>query len=132
MRSASLGGVGALEFEDLDAERCRSSTKLVDGELRLALVGDVETPIREKLHRLLFELDRETRRLGVKTVLVDFRALEFMNSSCFKAFVTWIDHAKHHEEYRIRFVSSETQTWHRRSLSALRAFAPDLVTIEVR
>src|SRR5262249_20624742 len=74
----------------------------------------------------------EAQRLKIQQVYVDFRSLGFITSTCFKAFVTWIDHLKDHTRYQVRFASQDGQAWHRRSLSALRALAPDLVTVEVR
>jgi len=77
--------------------------------------------------------DRWTPQLGVKTVKVDLRQLEFMNSSCFKIFVAWLaqlrdlDAAK---QYKIQIVSNPNLLWQRRSLAALSCFAVDLVTIE--
>jgi hypothetical protein len=64
--------------------------------------------------------------------VVDFRAFDFMNSSCFKAFVTWIGLVQELEsgQYKIRFLSDEGKHWQRRSLDALRCFAVDLIQIE--
>lgn len=130
--SGSLRSVAGLAFANINEERCRSSAKLVEGELRVVFFGEAETPMREKIRQLLAQLDSEALRLNIQRVFVDFCRLGFMTSTCFKAFVTWIDHVKDHRRYRVRFASQDGQTWHRRSLSALQAFAPDLVTIEVR
>jgi signal transduction histidine kinase/CheY-like chemotaxis protein len=123
--------VGSLACTNINEERCRTSTKLVDGELRVVFHGEALTPLREQIRQLLAQVDSEARRLKVQHVAVDFCRLGFITSTCFKAFVTWIDHLKEHEEYRVRFVSQDGQAWHKRSLSALRAFAPDLVTLEI-
>lgn len=131
-RFGSLLPVGGLASANINEERCRTSTKLVDGELRVAFYGEAETPMREKIRQLLAQIDAEALRLNLQRVFVDFCSLGFMTSTCFKAFVTWIDHVKDHRRYRVCFASQDGQTWHRRSLSALQAFAPDLVTIEVR
>ncbi len=121
-----------LAWGNINEERCRTSAKLVDGELRIAFYGEAETPMREKIRELLAQLDAEALRLKIQRVFIDFCSLGFITSTCFKAFVTWIDRMKDHGRYRVRFASQDSQTWHRRSLSALQAFAPDLVTIEVR
>jgi hypothetical protein len=73
-------------------------------------------------------LERHARR-----VRVDFRKLEFMNSSCFKSFVSWIGHvqdAAPADRYQIEFLSNPQMHWQRRSLNALRCFAMDLVSIQ--
>ena len=65
-------------------------------------------------------------------VVADFRELVFMNSSCLKEFVRWIAQVEERDEhYRIRFLSDPDAQWQSRSLQALRAFAPNLVTIEI-
>jgi ABC-type transporter Mla MlaB component len=105
----------------------------VDGELRLKLVGTADMRIREKLQELLSQLDEEARRVGANVVFVDCRELEFMDSSCFKGVVSWVDQAKQRmgaNSYRIRF-ASRARALHRRSLYALQCFAGDLVTLEV-
>jgi hypothetical protein len=64
---------------------------------------------------------------------VDFRELEFMNSSCFKCFVTWLGIVQDLEptrQYKIVFASNRELHWQRRSLNALRCFAMGVVTIE--
>jgi hypothetical protein len=73
-------------------------------------------------------LERRARR-----VRVDFRQLEFMNSSCFKSFVTWIGRVQDvtpADRYKIEFQSNPQMHWQRRSLNALRCFAIELVSIE--
>lgn len=68
---------------------------------------------------------------GVTEVRFDFRDLEFMNSSCFKAFVTFIDTAKTlGASYRICFMTTTKHYWQRRSLEALRRLAMGLVVIQ--
>jgi hypothetical protein len=66
-------------------------------------------------------------------VVADFRELAFMNSSCLKEFVRWIAQVDERtdDHYRIRFLSDPGAQWQSRSLQALRAFAPNLVTIEI-
>ncbi len=118
---------------DIQGEEFRTSATLIDDELRLSLVGTADMRIREKLQALLAQLDEEALRVGAKVVVVDFRELEFMDSSCFKGVVSWVDQAKQHmgpSSYRIRFAST-ARALHRRSLYALQCFAGDLVTLEV-
>jgi hypothetical protein len=56
-----------------------------------------------------------------------------VNSSCFKAFVVWLEHIQELEagqQYHLRFYSDDTKAWQRRSLQALSCFAVELVHIE--
>jgi hypothetical protein len=67
----------------------------------------------------------------VSEVTCDFRTLSFMNSSCFKAFVVWIDTVKNAKlSYRIRFRTAPNMHWQRRSLEALRRLAVDVVSLD--
>jgi hypothetical protein len=69
----------------------------------------------------------------VSSVTVDMLALEFMNSSCFRNFVNWLNWIRELPEarrYKLRFVGSRARHWQRPSLSALSLFAVGLVDIE--
>jgi hypothetical protein len=73
----------------------------------------------------------EAERLSVSEVTCDFRKLSFMNSSCFKSFVVWIDTVKNASRpYRIRFLTDPEMHWQKRSLEALRRLATSVVTVE--
>ncbi len=75
----------------------------------------------------------ESQRAAVPEVVVDLHALEFMNSSCFKCFITWIVAVRRlppDQSYRIRFVSNPAMHWQRRSLHAISYFGGELVTID--
>jgi hypothetical protein len=104
-----------------------------DGEaLALRLAGTADMRAMEPLDRFLRQAHAEARALRVPQVVVDLRALEFMNSSCFKAFVNWIESVVEMpapERYRIRFLSSPERQWQKRSLTALTYFAPELVSV---
>ncbi|HEY2409814.1 MAG TPA: hypothetical protein VGI10_27600 [Polyangiaceae bacterium] len=91
--------------------------------------GDMHamTPLSEYLKRT----HEVATNLGLLEVACDFRKLTFMNSSCFKAFVVWIDSVKNlPAPYKIRFQTDPTIHWQRRSLEALRRLAINVVTLE--
>ncbi|AKV04211.1 hypothetical protein AKJ09_10874 [Labilithrix luteola] len=82
---------------------------------------------------MLASLHEKAQALGVASVAIDLTQLEFMNSSCFKAFVSWIDRVQQmdaQKQYRIRFVSNPAILWQRRSLHALQCFAAELISID--
>jgi hypothetical protein len=88
---------------------------------------------KEGLDGLLPRVHEEALRRSAAEVVVDFRKLEFMNSSCFKSFVTWISEVQElapEKQYRLRLLSSPEMHWQRRSLHALRCFAVDLISVE--
>jgi hypothetical protein len=99
--------------------------------IRVELVGTADTRAIEPLSKLLPDLHAHAAANQTALVIVDLRALEFMNSSCFKAFVSWITSVQEREHaYRITFVSNPKFYWQRRSLHALLCFAADLVSLE--
>ncbi len=111
-----------------------SATATVDASvMRLTLTGTADAAVERDLGELLGRLHGESQRAGVGEVAVDLRALEFMNSSCFKAFITWIVAVRRLPEaqhYRIRFLSNAALHWQKRSLHAISYFGGDLVTVE--
>ncbi len=101
--------------------------------VNVRLVGSAESVAMAPLGHLLGKLHGEAVRLEVREVTIDMRELEFMNSSCFKAFVSWLGELQDLDpirQYRIRFLSDEQKHWQRRSLGALSCFAVDLIQIE--
>jgi len=96
--------------------------------------GSADIKAREGITRYLIELHSEAIRLGTKEVVADFLELGFMNSSCIKAFVSWIDRIQGVpplQRYTLRFVSNPANHWQKRSLHALKSFATDLVSIDI-
>lgn len=101
--------------------------------LVLRLSGNADMAAKDSLDSLLPRVHGEALRIGAAEVQVDFRQLEFMNSSCFKSFVTWISDVADldpSKQYKIRLASNAEMHWQRRSLHALRCFAVDLITVE--
>jgi anti-anti-sigma regulatory factor len=101
--------------------------------LVLELWGNADSRVVEALSALLPQIHAEALRLGAPEVVVDFRGLEFMISSCFKAFVAWLGRLREHEgppSYTARFRLAPTIHWQRRSIEALSQFAVGLVHIE--
>jgi hypothetical protein len=66
-------------------------------------------------------------------VAFDFSNLHFMNSSCFKAFVSLIDTVSRSSPraYAVCFLTNPGIHWQRRSLEALRYLAPKVVEVQV-
>lgn len=102
--------------------------------LTVTLRGTADSQAETALGELLGRVHAESQRAGAREVAVDMRALEFMNSSCFKAFITWIVAVRRlpvEERYKITFLSSSALHWQKRSLHALHYFGGDLVRVEV-
>ena len=104
-----------------------------DDSLLLRFSGNADTRVKEEIRSFLLETHRVAQETQVSKVSVDLRELEFMNSACFKAFVTWLAQVRNLEpdkQYRIHFLSNDKIHWQRRSLRALSCFAAKVVRIE--
>jgi len=104
-----------------------------DGAALVAtLSGTADLRVTDSVEAILTRVHQKALELAVAEVQMDLRDLEFMNSSCFKSFVSWISDVSDLTagQYRIRFLSNPSILWQRRSLHALSCFAAELVTIE--
>jgi len=123
MSELSLTAVGGSAFQ--------VTPTLVDFSLRLVFTGSGDMNATVVVNEYLKLVHEEEIRLGLAQVSCDFKQLTFMNSSCFKSFVVWIDTVKNSEiRYQIAFLTNPNLPWQRRSLEALRRLAANLVTIE--
>lgn len=122
--------------EELDLKAARvagfaCTPTLAGGTLTIAFDGTGDVAAIELLASYLKAVHAEVTRRNLPEVVCDFRKLSFMNSSCFKAFVVWIDTVKNTEPpYRIRFQTAADLHWQKRSLEALRRLASNVVTVE--
>jgi anti-anti-sigma factor len=103
------------------------------GVVHVRFSGTADLEAKDDLQGFVNKLHREAERISATKVIVDFRELEFMNSSCFKIFVAWLAQVRDldpSKQYRIHLLSNPSLLWQRRSLAALSCFAVDLVAIE--
>lgn len=101
--------------------------------ITVRLEGSADTRVKDAIHGFLQKTHSLASEQHIPHVTIDFRRLEFMNSACFKAFVTWLGTVKGLDEgsqYRIRFLANDKIHWQRRSMRALRCFAASIVSIE--
>ena len=117
----------------IETEELHSEATYVAPGVNVRLVGSAESSAMAPLGDLLGRLHGEAVRLAVREVTIDMRDLEFMNSSCFKAFVSWVGHVEElalERQYQIRFLSDEKKHWQARSLGALMCFATHIIRVE--
>lgn len=123
--------MSALELSPIEIEGFSVVPSLDAEALRVVFAGTGHLDAVTSLGALLPKVHQQAVQHAVLEVQFDFCALEFMNSSCFKAFVTFIDNAKTAAVgYRIRFVTTSKHYWQRRSLEALRRLAVGIVLIQ--
>jgi hypothetical protein len=122
-----------LQLQKVGDKEFSIAPSLAGDKITLVLAGTADVRALGHLETLAPKLHDEVVRLGVRVVDVDVTALEFMNSSCMKTFVTWIgldQGLDTDKQYKIHFKSNPDIHWQRRSLHALSRFAADLVTVE--
>jgi hypothetical protein len=123
--------VSELQLEPVEAATFSCSASLDDAKVNITFSGTGDGAAIELLGGYLKQVHAEAERLNVNEVRCDFRKLSFMNSSCFKAFVMWIDTVKNSARtYQIRFLTDPQMHWQRRSLEALRRLATSVVSVE--
>lgn len=79
----------------------------------------------------LTQLHQEMLEQGLGQVSIELASLQFVNSSCLKAMVSWIYNVDTSgRPYKIRFLRDATVRWQRTSLATLQRLAPEVVQIE--
>jgi hypothetical protein len=108
------------------------AARLAESEITVKCAGNGGMDATPLLSRYLKDLHAEASRLSARRVVVDFRELYFMNSSCFKCFAVWLSDVIKSDSgrYAVRFVSNAQLHWQKRSLEALRCLAPQLVEVQ--
>jgi hypothetical protein len=99
---------------------------------RFAGTADLET--KDDLVEVVRILREASLAQRPDSVVIDFRELEFMNSSSFKVFVAWLATVQDlppERQYKITLRSNPNLHWQRRSLAALSCFAAELIAIEI-
>lgn len=97
----------------------------------VTFTGNGDTSAIEPLGRFLTQLHEQLVASSFDLVVVDLAELYFMNSSCLKAFVSWIHKVDvGPKQYTIRLLTNPRQHWQRRSLATLQRLAPSVVEIE--
>jgi hypothetical protein len=107
---------------------------LLEGRrVHLHLWGNADLRVKDRLDTFLRQADKLSVEAAVQEVVVDFLRLDFMNSSCLKALVTWLGKVQERpiaEQYGVVFLKNPAAHWQSRSLHALATFAPSMIRIE--
>ncbi|WP_437302971.1 hypothetical protein [Sorangium sp. So ce388] len=103
---------------------------LRDDTLSIKLSGTGDMAAAPSLGICLKALQAEVVRLSINVVEFDVRALYFLNSSCLKAFISFIcGVAGQGQKCKVQFLTDARLGWQRRSLTALERMSPELVSI---
>lgn len=123
----------SIELPNVSGPTFSAAATREDSELTVRFSGTADLESRDQLIEVVDGTHDAAAQLGLDRVVVDLRELDFMNSSCFKTFVTWLARVQDldpDKQYKIHILSNPDFHWQRRSLAALSCFAVDLVTIE--
>ncbi|WP_437680180.1 hypothetical protein [Sorangium sp. So ce131] len=104
---------------------------VLDGNiLCVRLTGTGDMAAAAPLGSFFRDVQDEVKRLALSAVEIDIRALYFLNSSCLKAFISFICNVGGQgAKCEVRFVTDARLGWQRRSLAALERMSPSLVSI---
>jgi hypothetical protein len=97
------------------------------------MTGVADLRAARPLADFLGGLHRESIRTRIADATIDLRDVEFMSAPCFRSLVTWVGQIEHEppdRQYKLSFIPSPERHWQRRSLQALAAMAPGLVSVE--
>ena len=121
-----------LDLSPLVREGFSLTPNLEENGLVVQFTGNGDMEAVDPLAAYLKLVHRSAVELGVSRVAFDFSSLYFMNSSCFKAFVSLIDTVARTDPraYAVCFLTNPRIHWQRRSLEALRYLAPKVVEVE--
>jgi hypothetical protein len=100
--------------------------------IRVELSGNAESDSKPHLDQFFEAVHQQAVSAKCRSIDVDLMALQFMSSSCFKSFVTWlalVQKLAPEARYHIDFTSNPKIRWQRASLSALSCFAINTVRI---
>ena len=103
-----------------------------DGVMTASLAGTADYAALDAVEQVLGEVHAAALRNSITDVRIDLAKLEFMNSSCFKCFVSWIGVLQDlpaGQQYKVTFLSNPRMHWQKRSLHSLQCFAIDLITV---
>jgi hypothetical protein len=104
-----------------------------DNVLLVEFKGSADNEAQSLLADFFRLVHIEAKRAKVSEVVVDVHALEFINSSCFKTFITWVAEngsVESDARYRIRFLKDPNVRWQARSLDALHRMCLASVNVE--
>jgi hypothetical protein len=119
--------------EGAPAGQFSTSVESKDRTTSVRLLGAADMETRTVLEAFLAKLHADALAGGTAQVIVDFRGLRFLSSSCLKALVGWITTLQalpDQHRYRVVLVSGPEARWQRHTLRALWALATDIVTIQ--
>jgi hypothetical protein len=125
----TVGDAGVTEVEEMTFS---TQSQLTASSIVVKMVGNADSAVHDRFKLFLDELSEAAVKLRVQEAVFDFEDLYFMSSSCLALFLKMVTGVieRPSERYAIRFRANPNLRWQRRSLNAVRMYAPDIVVIE--
>ena len=114
----------------LSTGRLRTVIAKKGDTLAIELMGVADLDARQAFYTWLREVHDGAAETGCKQVEVNLHQLEFMSSMCVNVLVGWLVSIMElplEQQYVVRLLWDKRQLWQRRSVHALRRFAPRVV-----
>jgi hypothetical protein len=112
-------------LKDVDNHEFSTETTYEGSAITVRMVGNWDLKAVASLDAFTRALQKTTESVQATRVIVNLKAIEFMNSSCLKSFAWWVGTlaaAGDRRNYSITFQIGHT--WQRRSLEAVKNLAP--------
>jgi hypothetical protein len=123
----ALSELEPLEYEELRVEpRPDDGTLHFDGIASMRSPMEVLGPYLKKVHQAASQSEE------IEELTLDIRELRFMNSSCIRVLIDWIEWIRSEPEarqYVLHFRSSPRVPWQRTTLTALQVMSAELVKV---
>ena len=125
----TVGGAGVTEIEE---KTFSTRSELIESSIVVKMVGNADSAVHDRFKVFLNELSEAAVKLHVREAVFDFQELYFMSSSCLALFLKMVTGVleRPSERYAIRFRANQNLRWQKRSLNAVRMYAPEIVVIE--
>jgi hypothetical protein len=114
----------------LSIDRLRTAIAPKGRTLAIELVGTADLEARQALYNWFREVHDEAQAAGCTGVELNLHQLEFMSSMCVNVLLGWLVSIMDlplDKQYGVRLLWDRQQLWQRRSVHALRRFAPRIV-----
>jgi hypothetical protein len=127
-----MTAMSALNIKPIHHATFDAEAFLGGSEIAVRFSGTADLSVKDIMDRFLIDVHAEAARMDVKSVSVDVSGLEFINSSCLMAIVTWITTVQSmvNRRYQIAFHFKAVRDWHRRSFDVLTQLGEDVVTVQ--
>jgi hypothetical protein len=120
------------ELEPLNLQTFSIRHEVADDRVIVTLKGNADSDVAAPFAHYLDRLHQFAVKAKSREVLLDFRELYFLTSSCIKCLVVFIKRDMAMDaraQYRIRLATTPALRWQERSFEVLCQLAPMLVTI---